>query len=192
MSGMTVRGIADYTGRARSTVHRHLQVRETLVEDMRAVHDAAREARGHDWPATRWQHAYKATQDFLRATGRLPAAGGDEAENELASWIRNQLALHGSGHLPGIKVTLMAMLPGWDSMAPRTDLDARWRQRLSQLVAFITETGHLPRYKRYDSEHEHVLGVWLHTQHQWRAEGRLLPWRLQALNSAVPEWHSTM
>ena len=192
MSGMTVQEIADYTGRSRSTVHRHLQVRETLVEDLRAVHDAAKEARGPDWPATRWQHAYKAVQDFYAVQRRLPAADGDEAERELAAWIRTQCMMHRRGRLPAIKVTLMGMLPGWDSTAPRTDLDDHWRQRLAELATFVAETGHLPHYRRHNSEHERVLGVWLHTQHQRRTEGRLLPWRLQSLDNAVPEWHSTM
>lgn len=40
-SGMTVQEIADLTGRVRSPVHRHLQLRETVSEDLRTVHDAA-------------------------------------------------------------------------------------------------------------------------------------------------------
>lgn len=127
MSGMTVREIADYTGQPRSTVHRHLQVRATVSEDLRAVHDAAQEARGPDWPTTRWQHAYKAVQDFYTDQRRLPAADGDEVERELAAWTRTQCTMHRAGHLPAIKVTLMNVLPGWDSSAPRTDLDDRWR-----------------------------------------------------------------
>lgn len=190
MSGMTVREIADYTGQPRSTVHRHLQVRESLVEDLRAVHDAAREALGPDWPSTRWQHSYKATQDFYATHGRLPA-DSEVAEHDMAQWIGTQRTLHRSGHLPDVKITLMDMLPGWDAAAPRTTLDDNWRARLSQLQAFVTETGHLPHYRKHVSEHEHVLGVWLHTQHQRRAEGRLLPWRLEALDAAVPGWHSS-
>ena len=191
-SGMTVQEIADFTGRARSTVHRHLQVRETVVEDLRVVHDAAQEARGPDWPNTRWQHAYKAAQDFYADQRRLPAAGGDEAERELAAWIRTQCTMHRTGHLPAIKVTLMGMLPGWDSTAPRTDLDDHWRQRLAELATFVAEAGHLPHYKRYASEQERILGVWLHTQNQRRSERRLLPWRLEALDAALPGWHSSM
>lgn len=190
-SGMTVQEIADYTGRPRSTVHRHLQVRQTVSEDLRAVHDATREARGPDWPTTRWQHAYKAVQDFHKMTGRLPATG-DVAGFELAAWLRTQRALHRSGRLPAIKVTLMDMIPGWDYTAPRTDLDEHWRERLQELLDFITEAGQLPHYKRHHSEHERILGVWLHTQHQRRAEGRLLPWRREALDVAVPGWRSRM
>ncbi|MEV8143795.1 helix-turn-helix domain-containing protein [Specibacter sp. NPDC078709] len=32
-SGMTVQEISDYTGRARSTIHRHLQVRDAAERD---------------------------------------------------------------------------------------------------------------------------------------------------------------
>lgn len=40
-SRMTVREISDLTGGPLSTVHRHLQVGETYVDEIRAIHDAA-------------------------------------------------------------------------------------------------------------------------------------------------------
>lgn len=189
-SGMTVREIADVTGRARSTVHRHLQIRERSCAGLRAVHYAARTARGPDWPSTRWQHRYKEVQDFFRANGRLPAVEGDEVEHDLATWLRSQRTLHRHGALPAIIVTLMDMIPGWDTTPPRTALDDHWRDRLCELVVFVAETGQMPRYKKFSREHEHVLGVWLHTQHQARAEGRLLAWRLEALNASFSGWRS--
>lgn len=192
MSGMTVREIADYTGQPRSTVHRHLQVREALVMDLRAVHDAAREARGPDWPSTRWQHTYKATQDFFAAHGRLPF-DTDSVERPLALWLRMQHNRHRAGTLPAVQVVLMDMITGWDVQLPGpTSLDGLWRERLAELVSFVEESGYMPHYKRHSSEGERVLGVWLHTQHQRRSEGRLLPWRLEALDDAVPGWRSSM
>jgi len=77
------------------------------------------------------------------------------------------------------------MIPDWDATPARTTLDSQWRNRLRELLAFIAETGQLPRYKKYSGEQEHVLGVWLHTQHQARAEGRLLLWRLEALDASL-------
>ncbi|WP_425864747.1 Helicase associated domain protein [Arthrobacter sp. TWP1-1] len=191
-SGMTVQEIADFTGRARSTVHRHLQVREDAGARLRAVHEAARLARGPDWPTTRWQHCYKAAQEFYKLNGRLPIDDDVAAEHKLVAWLDSQRATHRSGALSAIKVTLMDMIPGWEGTAPQTILDDRWRQRLEELVAFVAETGRMPRYKRHSSEHEHALGVWIHTQHQRRAECRLLDWRLAALDAAVPGWHSSM
>lgn len=191
-SGMTVREISDLTGRPRSTVHRHLQVRETYDDEIRAIHDAANAARGPDWPTTHWQRSYKSAQIFLAANGRLPAASGDEAEKGLAQWISTQRSSHRRGALPAIQVILMGMLPGWAERTPRTNLDDHWRERLIQLQVFVTENGTMPRYKRHASEHERVLGVWLHTQHQARAEGRLKKWRLEVLDEALPDWRSSM
>ncbi|WP_411805108.1 helicase associated domain-containing protein [Arthrobacter sp. LAPM80] len=187
---MTVQEIADFAGRARSTVHRHLQVREACNEGLRAEHDAAREARGPAWPPTRWQRRYKEVQDFFKTNGRLPAVDGDEAERDLEKWLKSQRTLHRRGALPAIRITLMDMIPNWDVSSPRTTLDDHWRDRLCDLTAFVAESGQMPRYKKYSDESEHVLGVWLHTQHQARAEGRLLSWRLGALDSALSGWHS--
>ncbi|MEV8143794.1 helicase associated domain-containing protein [Specibacter sp. NPDC078709] len=157
---------------------------------MRAVHDAARLALGPDWPTTRWQHLYKAAQEFYKLNGRLPTVSDGENEQKLATWLHTQRIMHRGGDLPAIKVTLMDMIPDWVGTTWQTTLDDRWRQRLDELVAFVDEAEHMPRWSRHSSEHEHALGVWLHTQHQWRAEGRLLEWRLAALDEAVPGWHS--
>lgn len=73
----------------------------------------------------------------------------------------------------------MDMIAGWDKQTPRTDLDEHWWKRLAQLQVFVTEAGVLPRYKRHSNKHERVLGVWLHTQNQARAEGRLR-WAVQS------------
>lgn len=189
-SGMTVHEISDYTGRARSTIHRHLQNRDAAGEGLRAVHDAARLALGPDWPTTRWQHCYKDIQDFFRVNGRLPTANDGENEQKLATWLHAQRTLHRSGDLPAIKVTLMDMIPDWEGTTWQMTRDDRWRQRLDELVAFVAKAEHMPRWLRHSSEHEHGLGVWLHTQDQRRAEGRLLEWRLVALDAAVPGWLS--
>ncbi|SEE78753.1 Helicase associated domain-containing protein [Arthrobacter alpinus] len=191
-SGMTVREISDFTGRPLSTVQRHLQVRQTYDDDIRPIHDAANAARGPGWPTTHWQRRYKATQIFLAANGRLPAVGGDEEEPSLARCVAHQRALHIRGELPDIQITLMDKLPGWTHREPSVNRDEHWHERLEDLHAFVMETGAMPRYKRYDGEEEHSLGVWLHTQHQGRAEGRLKQWRLEALDAALPGWRSRM
>lgn len=186
LSGMTVQEIADFTGRARSTVHRHLQVREKYDGGLRAAHMAAREARGPGWPSVRWQRAYKAVHDFRATHDRLPNDGA------LAVWLGTQRSLHNRGLLPAVKVTLMSMIPGWDTPPHTILLDDRWRARCAELEAFVAKHGHWPHYKRHTTEHEHTLGVWLHTQHQARAEGRLTPWRQVELDAAAPGWRSQM
>lgn len=191
-SGMTVREISDFTGRPLSTVQRHLQVREFYDSGIRAAHKTANAARAPGWPTTHWQRRYKAAQNFLVETGRLPSERDDDEESALARWVARQRSSHLRGELPDIQVILMDMLPGWTYREPAMNRDEHWRERLADLQAFVTETGAMPRYKRYDSELEHSLGVWLHTQHQGRAEGRLRQWRLEALNETLPGWRSSM
>lgn len=191
-AGMTVQEIADFTGRARSTVHRHLQVRETYSTDLRVVHEAALAARDPGWPNTNWRHNYKSVQDFHAQHGRLPQTGGRSSDAKLAQWIGRQRSLHRVGKLPALKVILMDVLPGWHVSPKQLTADAHWFERLDLLQAFVAERGRLPRYKRHTTERERVLGVWLHAQHQARAEGRLLSWREVELDTALPGWHSTM
>lgn len=98
------------------------------------------------------------------------------------------------GTLPLPKIVLMESLPEWNA-SPRQhqrQLYARWCLRLSQLQDFVAATGQIPRWKRHASEHERILGVWLHTQTQARSEGSLPQWRQRALDTALPGWHSTM
>ncbi|AIX99750.1 hypothetical protein ART_0152 [Arthrobacter sp. PAMC 25486] len=192
LSGMTVREISDYTGRPRSTVHRHLQVREQYSDDFRAMHDAAKAARGPGWPTISWQHRYKELQDFTREHGRLPRRDGDLAERLLAGWLAEQRREHRRETLSDTKAALLGVLPGWDIPPRQRAADKQWRKRLAQLVAYVAEHGHLPRYRRHTTEHERILGVWLHTQHQARAEERLQDWRVDTLDQALPRWHSTM
>lgn len=165
-SGMTVREISDFTGRPLSTVQRHLQIRENYDDEIRPIHDAANAARGPGWPTTHWQRRYNATQIFLAANGRLPTASEDDEEISLSRWVSHQRALHIRGELPDTQITLMAKLPSWTYRELSVNRDEHWRDSPAALQAFVTETGTLPRYKRYDSDHEHSLGVWLHSQHQ--------------------------
>lgn len=183
-SGMTVQEIADFTGRARSTVHRHLQLRERSRGDLLVVHDAP----GRLAAPTGYPRAGSTCTRKSKTNGRLTTVDGDEAERDLETWLRSQRTLHRRGALSPIRITLMDMIPDWDVTLPRTGLDDHWRDRLHDLVAFVAESGEMPRYKKYSDEREHVLGVWLHIQHQARAEGRLLSWWLEALDSNLSSW----
>ena len=189
-AGMTVREIADRCNQKRNTVHLHLQVREQYQPGLRATHDAAFAARDPDSPTTSWRRRLKEAQDFLTAHGRLPHHDGDPVEQSLYTWISTQRRAKNRGTLSTPKIVLLGSLPGWDTSSRQFELDEQWLTRLSQLKDYIAATGHRPRYKNFETEHEHTLGVWLHVQHQKRAEKTLQPWRLEALNSAHPGWHS--
>ena len=80
----------------------------------------------------------------------------------------------------------------WDAYAdPRQlELDELWRTRLAALRQYVVENKCLPRYRKYGSDTERFLGVWLHNQHQRRSRGILSTWRLEALDSDLPGWRS--
>ena len=167
-----------------------LQVRRECDGGLLAAHEQARAAAGPQWPKVAWRARYVEMQTFVRAEGRFPARTG--VEKPLAAWLATQRAALAAGALPSPHRALLDALPGWDMPPARTAADARWRDRFTQLQAFVAEHGHWPRWRRHGSEHERVLGVWLHTQHQWRGNGRLAQWRPEALDQALPGWHSTM
>jgi len=83
-------------------------------------------------------------------------------------------------------------LTGWNIDAHQQELDETWKSRLTSLINFTAANHQIPRYKNYSTEAERVLGVWLHIQHQKRAEGTMLPWRLEMMDNAFLHWQSRM
>ncbi|MFB9164153.1 helicase associated domain-containing protein [Arthrobacter psychrochitiniphilus] len=189
-AGLTVREIADRCHQNRNTVDRHLKIREYYLPGLRARHKTAFAARDPDSPSTTWRRRLKEAQDFLDAHGRLPHHDGDATEESLHAWISFQRRAHHHGALSTPKLVLLRSLPGWEASSREQRLDERWLSRLTQFKDYLTATDQLPRYKNYETEHEHTLGVWLHTQHQKRAEKTLQPWRYEALKATHPDWRS--
>lgn len=89
------------------------------------------------------------------------------------------------------KLVLLSSLNGWEVDTPRARRDAHWRSMLEGVSEYVASTGWMPRYKTFETEEERVLGMWLHRQHQGRSESTLAPWRLTALDEAIPGWHSS-
>ena len=116
--------------------------------------------------------------------GRLHAqlaAAAESADPRLPAALRGLLRVDQGGRASPLEL---------ETSNRQLELDQHWLTRLAQLKDYIAATGQLPRYKKFVTDHEHTLGVWLHIQHQKRAEKTLLPWRLQALNVAHPDWGS--
>ena len=189
-TGLTVREIADRCQRRCNTVQRHLQVRELHEPGLRASHDAALKAREPNYPTTGWRRRLKEAQEFIALHGRLPNTGGDQTEQSLHNWIKGQRLAFNRGDMSKAKLVLLESLPGWNTATRERELDQQWHTRFSQFKDYIAATGQLPRHKNYETGHEHTLGVWLHIQHQKRIENKLRPWRLEALESALPDWRS--
>jgi IS30 family transposase len=62
-AGLTVREISNRVGWARSTVHRHLQVREGHIPGLRATHEAALATRPSGWQRYSKQELQAADDD---------------------------------------------------------------------------------------------------------------------------------
>lgn len=189
-AGLTVREIADRCHRHVETIHLHLQVREKYSPGLRAIHEAALEDRGPDRPTTAWRRRLNEALAFHAARQRLPDSTAGGAESSLARWVAIQRTMYLTGRMSAAKVILLDGLEGWQVHPRRERLDEKWRSTLAALTAYVAATGEIPRYKNYASEPERALGVWLHVQHQRRAEGTLLSWRLEALDASVPSWRS--
>ena len=86
--------------------------------------------------------------------------------------------------------TGLARVPGWADNRRAAADEARWHQRLAQLVAFRAEGHDWPRHHDYASEREHTLGVWIHTQRSTHRAGDLDPVKLTLLDDAVPGWQT--
>ena len=78
---------------------------------------------------------------------------------------------------------------GWETAGTAED-EARWHHRLAQLEDFRHEGNDWPRHKDCDSEREHTLGVWIHTQRYKHRRGDLDPAKVKLLDAAVPGWQA--
>ncbi|MGV2950813.1 helicase associated domain-containing protein [Glutamicibacter sp. AGC46] len=100
-----------------------------------------------------------------------------------------QRNLHFKGQLSKTKIAILDRLGDW-YISTQSSREVAWQGRLEALQEFVIMYDRLPRYRRYTSEHERTLGVWLHNQHQLRMGNRLSDSRLSALNAAIPGWRS--
>lgn len=190
VAGLTAREIADRCHQNIATVHRHLRMREKYEPGFHAKHQAALASRDPDRPSTRWRQRLYEALDFQATHQRLPDRSEDPREQSLHEWILDQRNAYRQGQMSVAKIVLLEDLQDWAVDTQRMMLDEHWRNQLARLTDFVASTGRFPRYKEYSSEQERVLGVWLHTQHQRRAEDRLLPWRKAAMDAAFPVWAS--
>lgn len=186
-AGLTVREISEYCHAKRGSVQRHLQLREQYRPGLKAEHEQALADRAQDWATPAWRERFVEVQAFTTTHGRLPDL---DVEASLYQWLANQRRSHGQGTLSPEHTALLATLGDWTVTRRQQTADEHWRERLSQLISFMTETGRTPRYKRHASEQERVLGVWLHAQTQACSQGNILPQRHAALDAAWPDWRS--
>ncbi|PRB76643.1 hypothetical protein CQ012_06425 [Arthrobacter sp. MYb214] len=190
-AGLTVREIADLCHANVATVHLHFRVREKYTPGVHEIHAVALGKRDPDRPSTRWRQRLSEVLTFQEAHHRLPDSRAEEEEERfLARWLATQRNAYRKGRLSAAKVILLDGVKRWQVNLSQRRRDEHWRTMLEAVRIFVVSTGHMPRYRTYETEEERALGVWLHNQHQGRIENTLQPWRLAALNNAVPEWRS--
>lgn len=189
-AGLTVREIADRCKANVATVHLHLQVREKYSPGLHATHSEALVSRDPDRPSTRWRQRLEEVLAFQTSYHRLPKSTAEGTEGILGRWMALQGRAYQQGRMSSAKIVLLEGLEGWNLDLPQHRRDQHWYAMLDAVSAFVASTGQMPRYRNYATEHERTLGVWLHNQHQRRSKNTIQPWRLKALNEAVPSWRS--
>lgn len=189
-AGLTVREIADRCHANVATIHLHLRVREKYAPGLHATHVEALAGRDPDRPSTRWRQRLAEVLAFQETHQRMPSSTAGGVEFSLAQWVALQRNAYRKGGMSAAKIVLLDQLEGWRVDVAQQRRDEHWRNMLNAVSAYVASTGQMPRYQTYATEHEHRLGVWLHHQHQARAENTLLSWRLAALNEAAPGWRS--
>ncbi|TFH55938.1 helicase associated domain-containing protein [Glutamicibacter arilaitensis] len=189
-AGLTASEIADLCKQNIATVHLHLKNREKYDDGFYSKHLEALKARGPHRISTKWRKRVKQAHDFYLTRGHLPLHSGNSSEHSLAEWIAEQRRLYARNELPLAKLVLLEPLPGWHVNARIQEREMLWLNKLKLFIDFVAIEHRMPRYRTYATPEEHVLGVWVHNQHQRRTENRLELWKLEALNEEVPGWRS--
>lgn len=186
-AGVPVPRIAELTGSRIGTIHRHLEGRRTIDPDLVVARAAA--PRG---PSKVWRLHLAELRDFIATHGRYPTIHGTEDhELFLYRWLSDQRKAHLAQALGWAKAREMGILGDWITTDLEREWDRRWREQLGRVVEFVAEHGRLPRHPKATTETEHVLGIWLATQHHKTHHREILPWRLVAIDIAVPGWRKT-
>lgn len=183
--GLSVGLIAELQGTRLSTVKGYIQHRRAENPGLAAQHAAA----APRTPSDLWRRRLSEMRNFIATHGRYPGIhGGLEGEAQLYGWLSEQRHALVGQTLGWEKMRELGVLGDWVTTDRERARDARWRQRLGEVAAFVSEHGRLPRHRTAKNETDRVLGIWLQTQGIEAHHRRLAEWRLEALNEALPGW----
>ena len=128
---------------------------------------------------------------WILAEGRLPRDHSEHrGERSMARWLSDRRREAAEGTLDPAYRDGLARVPEWTGTHRAAADEARWHDRLAELVDFRQEGNDWPRHHDYDSEREHTLGLWIHAQRYKRRRGELDPARIKLLDEAVPGWQT--
>lgn len=185
--GLSRKQIADLVGAEPATVGYHLVIARRRDPELETAHLAA--AGTKSGPSVADVARMDEVVSWITAQGRFPSDGpNDRNERAMVQWLSDRRREARAGTLHPAYGEGLARVPGW-GWNPRTAAgEARWHQRLAQLADFRAEGNDWPRHKKCDSEREHTLGVWVHSQRQKHRRGELEAEKVELMDDAVPGW----
>ncbi|KQN89609.1 helicase associated domain-containing protein [Arthrobacter sp. Leaf69] len=187
--GLSRKRIAELVRAEPATVGYHLVIARRRDPELEAAHVAAAGTKAGPSPAELAR--MEVIIAWIKAEGRLPRDGSeDKKERSMARWLSDRRREAAEETLdPGYRDGL-AQVPGWQKNRRESEDEERWHRRLAQLAAHREEGHDWPRHKDCDSEREHTLGVWIHTQRYKHRRGDLAPDKVKLLDGAVPGWQT--
>jgi AcrR family transcriptional regulator len=188
--GIPSPAIAAAAGVGKSTVRYHLRTAAQADPSIRDEHRAAAGATARPSGA-----GLRNMEDLIalyKTEGRLPTFRGTApGERALAVWLQRRRQDANQGALSPIYREGLKAVPGWDQQPDRKTRDeARWRQRLAELMDYMAGGNDWPRHKKTDSEHERTLGIWLHIQRMKQRAGDLDPEKEDQMNRTLQGWQT--
>lgn len=187
--GLSRKRIAKLVRAEPTTVGYHLVIARRHDPRLEAEHQAAAGTKSSPSPADLALRDEIVT--WITSEGRLPRGRSkDKSERSMARWLSDRPREAADGTLASVYQEGLACVPGWEGNLRAGADEARWHDRLTQLAGFRTGGNAWPRHEGYDSEREHSLGVWIHTQRYKHRRGDLNPVKVKLLDAAVPGWRA--
>jgi hypothetical protein len=188
--GIPTAAIAAAAGVAKSTVRYHLRIAAQADPAIRDEHRAAAGAPAQ--PSGAGLRNMKNLITLYKTEGRLPSfKGKSPGERALAVWLQRRRQDAAQGALSPIYREGLRAIPCWDQQPSRKTRDeARWHQRLADLVDYMAADNDWPRHKKTDSEQERTLGIWLHIQRMKHRCHELDQDKETQLNTDLPGWRA--
>ncbi|MGO4807056.1 helicase associated domain-containing protein [Arthrobacter sp. 2MCAF15] len=189
--GLSRQRIAALVRAEPAAVGYHLLIARRQDPGLEAEHHAAADAAAVPHPSPTDLARMDEVIAWVSAEGRLPEdRSGDRGERSMARWLSGRRREAAAGTLDPAYSSGLARLPGWLENRREAEDEARWQHRLAQLVDFRQEGNDWPRHKDCDSEREHTLGVWIHTQRYKNRRNELDPVKVKLLDAAAPGWQA--
>ncbi|PVZ61236.1 helicase associated domain-containing protein [Arthrobacter sp. H-02-3] len=189
--GLSRRRIAALVRAEPNTVGYHLVIARRRDPGLEAEHQAAAGAAPVPYPSPMDLARMEEVIAWVTAEGRVPEdRSGQRGERSMARWLAGRRRDAAKGTLAPAHRDGLSRIPGWQENCRESEDEARWHRRLAQLAAYREEGNDWPRHHDYDSEREHSLGVWIHTQRYKHRRGELDPVKAKLLDDTVPGWQT--